>query len=384
MRLVRCPCHRALALVLALRPTPTAARLRRGARRRRARAACAAAGLRGRGRWTPAATPATCSARAGTSRSGCGCGAWTARVGDNGREFDVDSDWTDTLEVLDKVEFAHRRAPARGVVEVASHGGRGRLDARGRGGVRDGTRGVEGELSIWTAYAQLGYVIAGGRMGCTPCDPVWCLDAYAGARFYSASLEIAADRRRPRRRWTAATSGSTRSWACTSSSPPASGSSWPRPTSAASAWAATSPGRRLAAVGYRFSRGLRHLAGLEDPRRRSRGRRLHLRRAAQRPLPRVHLLLVIGGREPTFAQRVRTPHLPSGRSAAAIAVETTVLADVRHAGPGALRPLPPPHVRRIHVVVVMGLPHPVQRAGVRSNGPQGTQHAIRNVRRSSS
>lgn len=113
-------------------------------------------------------------------------------VGDNGREFNVDSDWTDTLEVLDKVEFA---IDARLRVEWSKWRLTVGLDGstlEDSAEFTDGTRGVAGELSIWTAYAQLGYVVAGGRMGCTPCDPIWCLDVYAGARFYSASLEVSA------------------------------------------------------------------------------------------------------------------------------------------------------------------------------------------------
>jgi hypothetical protein len=113
-------------------------------------------------------------------------------VGDGGREFDVDADWTDTLEILDKVEFA---LDARLRVEWSKWRFTAGIDGatiEDSAEFQDGALEVAGQLEIWTAYAHLGYVIAGGRFGCTACDPTWCLDAYAGARFYAASLEISA------------------------------------------------------------------------------------------------------------------------------------------------------------------------------------------------
>ena len=123
-------------------------------------------------------------------------GAWIygvdGTVGDNGREFDVDSDWTDTLDVLDSLEFAF---DARLRVEWSKWRFTAGIDGstlEDSVTFSDGVRGIAGEMSIWTAYAQLGYVIAGGRMGCTPCDPIWCLDVYAGARFWSVDAEFSA------------------------------------------------------------------------------------------------------------------------------------------------------------------------------------------------
>jgi len=111
-------------------------------------------------------------------------------VGDNGREVDVDSDWTDTLENLDKIEFAID-------LRARAEWGRWRFSAGFDGATledslsaQQGAFAVDAEVSLWTAYAQLGYVIAGGRMGCDACAPTWCLDAYAGARFYATSLEL--------------------------------------------------------------------------------------------------------------------------------------------------------------------------------------------------
>ncbi len=112
-------------------------------------------------------------------------------IGDNGRSADVDADWTDTLELLDKVEFA---LDAR----VRAEWGKWRLNVGVDGStLADSAEFVEAgvsldaEVSFWTAYASLGYVVAGGRMGCDACAPTWCLDAYAGLRYYATGIEMA-------------------------------------------------------------------------------------------------------------------------------------------------------------------------------------------------
>jgi hypothetical protein len=113
-------------------------------------------------------------------------------LGNNGRSADVDASWTDTLEILDKLEFA---LDAR----VRAEWGKWRLNVGVDGATledsaefRDGAFTIEGQVEMWTAYASLGYVVAGGRMGCDACAPTWCLDAYAGLRYWSTGIELAA------------------------------------------------------------------------------------------------------------------------------------------------------------------------------------------------
>jgi hypothetical protein len=110
-------------------------------------------------------------------------------VGPNGN-FDVHSDWTDTLDVLDKIDFA---LDAR----VRSEWRRWRFTASVDGatlsdsiGIRDGALAREGSLDVWTASLTAGYVFAGGRTDCSPCPGTWCLDVYAGIRYWDVDLEV--------------------------------------------------------------------------------------------------------------------------------------------------------------------------------------------------
>jgi hypothetical protein len=110
--------------------------------------------------------------------------------GDDGRKFDVESDWTDTLEILDKIEFA---------LDARIRGEWGRWSATA---TVDGARledsvsveehgvDVDAEFSVWVVQAQVGYGILGGRLGCSPCAPVGCLEAYAGARAWWVNKEV--------------------------------------------------------------------------------------------------------------------------------------------------------------------------------------------------
>jgi hypothetical protein len=118
-------------------------------------------------------------------------GAWIWGVegdigGPNG-EVSVDSDWTDTLEVLDSVEFAFDARLRYEVKKWRFQVGVDGSTLEDSIELENGT--VGGEVKLWTAYATVGYVIAGGRTDCTPCAGTWCLDAYAGARYWDVSLD---------------------------------------------------------------------------------------------------------------------------------------------------------------------------------------------------
>ena len=111
-------------------------------------------------------------------------------VGDNGRKIDIDSDWTDTLSVLDKVEFA---LDARVRYKTGAWSFTAEVDGSTLADAatfRDGAIGVNGELSIWTAQGQVGYNVAGGKLGCNPCSPVGCLEVYAGARAWWVNVNV--------------------------------------------------------------------------------------------------------------------------------------------------------------------------------------------------
>lgn len=111
-------------------------------------------------------------------------------VGDNGRRIDVDSDWTDTLSILDKVEFA---ADARVRYQQGAWSVTAEVDGStlsDSADFHDGAIAVNGELSLWTLQAQVGYNLTGGKLGCNPCSPVGCLEVYAGARAWWVSVEV--------------------------------------------------------------------------------------------------------------------------------------------------------------------------------------------------
>jgi hypothetical protein len=112
-------------------------------------------------------------------------------IGDDGREFDVDTDWTDSLENLDDLEFALdarvRFEKGRWSGTVTVDGATIETEAEGEGFDTDA------ELSVWILQAQVGFGLFGGRLGCSPCAPVGCLEAYAGARAYWVDKEVDID-----------------------------------------------------------------------------------------------------------------------------------------------------------------------------------------------
>jgi hypothetical protein len=116
-------------------------------------------------------------------------------VGDDGREFDVDLDFTDTLENLDKIEFA---------IDIRLRGEWGRWSAtvsldgaeiadEDTVEIRDRGVDYDGEFSIWILQAQVGYGLFGGRLGCSPCAPVGCLEVYGGARAWWVEKKLDVD-----------------------------------------------------------------------------------------------------------------------------------------------------------------------------------------------
>ncbi len=121
-------------------------------------------------------------------------GAWIwgveGTVGNAGREASVSSDWTDTLEAIDKLEFALnarlRVEWGRWAASVEVDGAEVADSATFR---RLGTT-VDGALSLWTVQAQLGYGFAGGRLGCDACSPVACAEVYGGARLMAVDASI--------------------------------------------------------------------------------------------------------------------------------------------------------------------------------------------------
>jgi hypothetical protein len=121
-------------------------------------------------------------------------GAWVwgldGQLGDEDNETDIDSDWTDTLENLDSLEFALN---ARLRVEWGKWAVTVEVDGADVEDTVDFERlgvAVDGEASIWTLQAQLGYRFAGGHMGCGPCRPSYCIEAYAGFRAWWVDTEI--------------------------------------------------------------------------------------------------------------------------------------------------------------------------------------------------
>ncbi|MFO0932951.1 MAG: hypothetical protein U1E39_09605 [Planctomycetota bacterium] len=121
-------------------------------------------------------------------------GAWIwgveGTVGDNGRKIDVDSDWTDTLDMIDKIEFAAdvraRLKTGRWSFTLEVDGAKIADSAE----FHDGLFAVDGEMSLWTLQGQVGYNLAGGNLSCSPCSPVGCLEAYVGARAWWVDLEV--------------------------------------------------------------------------------------------------------------------------------------------------------------------------------------------------
>ncbi len=111
-------------------------------------------------------------------------------MGDNGRRIDVDSDWTDTLDYLDKVEAI---ADVRARLKTGKWSFSLEVDgAQLAGGstFREGQLFVNGEFSLWTLQAQVGYNLTGGKLGCSPCAATWCLEGYAGARAWWVDMKV--------------------------------------------------------------------------------------------------------------------------------------------------------------------------------------------------
>lgn len=111
-------------------------------------------------------------------------------VGANGRVAAADSDWTDALDLVDKLEFALNarvRAEWRRWTATVQVDG---VTLEDSVTFREGGRGITGELGLWFVQADLGYKFAGGALGCTPCSPTFCLEAYAGLRAGLLSLEL--------------------------------------------------------------------------------------------------------------------------------------------------------------------------------------------------
>ena len=122
-------------------------------------------------------------------------GAWfygmDGTVGAGGRRLDVDSEWTDILDNLDLIEFSLnarvRLATNKWRFTVGVDGATLEDSAEFRqGGL------VDASLDLWTGYATVGYVIAGGRTDCSACAGTWCLDAYAGSRYWNVGVDVEA------------------------------------------------------------------------------------------------------------------------------------------------------------------------------------------------
>src|SRR5262249_53866338 len=121
-------------------------------------------------------------------------GAWIwgihGTVGVGGRRVDVDSDWTDTLDQLDKIEFAFNgRVQASWQRWWAAV----QVDASKLGDsvdFKDGNVAVDGSISLVLVQPELGYKLWSERLGCSPCAPTLCAGPYVGARIVSAKLDI--------------------------------------------------------------------------------------------------------------------------------------------------------------------------------------------------
>ena len=122
-------------------------------------------------------------------------GGWiwgaSGTVSRGGRTAQVDSDWTDTLEHIDQLEFALNTR-----VRAEWHRWAATLEVDGAKvadsiQLQENGTGVGGSVSVWFAQAQVGYRFTDLPLGCGPCAPVACVEAYAGLRAYftDATLE---------------------------------------------------------------------------------------------------------------------------------------------------------------------------------------------------
>ena len=122
-------------------------------------------------------------------------GAWAwgvdGTLGDEGREFDVESDFSDSVEETELALDARVRAEwDRWSATLTVNGGTIEESASFED---EFGLASEGEFSIWIVQAQLGFGLFGGRLGCSPCAPVGCLEIYAGARAYWVDQELDID-----------------------------------------------------------------------------------------------------------------------------------------------------------------------------------------------
>jgi hypothetical protein len=111
-------------------------------------------------------------------------------VGDDGRVVSADSDWTDTIENIDKVEFA---IDARLRVEWNRWTANLQLDGatlEDSATFRDAGTEVEASIGLWTLQGDVGYKVFGGYTGCDPCSPAVCAELYVGARLYWVGSDI--------------------------------------------------------------------------------------------------------------------------------------------------------------------------------------------------
>jgi hypothetical protein len=112
-------------------------------------------------------------------------------VAAEGRTLESDSDWSDSFDAGADLVFALN-------ARVRLETGRWRFTA-GADGVtlKDSVTFVEGVLDVeadmrqWSGYASVGYVVAGGRTSCSVCAGTWCLDAFAGVRYWAVQIDRA-------------------------------------------------------------------------------------------------------------------------------------------------------------------------------------------------
>ncbi len=121
-------------------------------------------------------------------------GAWIwgldGTLGGPDREADVESSWTDTLEAIDKLDFALN---ARARYEWGRFAATLEVDGAKVSDTATFRRlgaDIEGEASVWTLQGQFGYRFKGPTPGCGPCAPTACHEAYVGARAYWTDLSV--------------------------------------------------------------------------------------------------------------------------------------------------------------------------------------------------
>lgn len=150
----------------------------------------------------PCAGPARLTRRTGSCDPCCApcprlhvtVGAWVwgldGTLGGTGREADIDSSWTDTLEAIDKLEFAFnarvRYEWGRWAASLEVNG----ADVGDTATFRRLGAEIEADASVWTLQGQLGYRFHGTTLGCGPCAPTVCYEAYVGARAWWTDVSL--------------------------------------------------------------------------------------------------------------------------------------------------------------------------------------------------